>query len=78
MSFFLIVLEVLMLIRAVLSWFPVDDDAPLVNFVYAMTEPVILPVRIILERFDAVRNLPIDLPFFVAFIILSCVQMMLS
>lgn len=70
-------LEVLMFIRAVLSWLPVDDDSPVVNFVYMMTEPIIAPVRILLERFDFVRRMPIDLSFFVAFILLSTVQMFL-
>lgn len=76
-SFFLMALEVMMFIRAVLSWLPIDDDAPVVSFVYAMTEPVIVPVRILLERSETVRNLPIDLPFFVAFLLLSVVQMLL-
>lgn len=76
-SFFLMALEVLMFIRAVLSWLPVDDDSPVVNFVYMMTEPIIAPVRILLERFDFVRRMPIDLSFFVAFILLSTVQMFL-
>lgn len=70
-------LEVMMFIRAVLSWLPVDDDSPVVNFVYMMTEPIIAPVRILLERFDFVRRLPIDLSFFVAFILLSVVQTLL-
>lgn len=76
-SFFLMALEVMMFIRAVLSWLPVDDDSPVVNFVYMMTEPIIAPVRILLERFDFVRRLPIDLSFFVAFILLSVVQTLL-
>ncbi len=76
-SFFLMALEMMMFIRAVLSWLPIDDDSPVVSFVYAMTEPVIAPVRILLERSETVRSLPIDLSFFVAFILLSVVQMLL-
>ncbi len=76
-SFFLMALEMMMFIRAVLSWLPIDDDSPVVSFVYTMTEPVIVPVRILLERSETVRSLPIDLSFFVAFILLSVVQMLL-
>ncbi len=76
-SFFLMALEVMMFIRVILSWMPVDDDSPIVRFIYTMTEPVIAPVRIILERSETVRSLPIDLSFFVAFLLLSVVQMIL-
>lgn len=76
-SFFLTVLEVMMFIRAFLSWLPVDDDSPIVRFVYTMTEPIIIPVRVLLERSETVRSLPIDLSFFVAFLLLSAVQMLL-
>lgn len=68
----------MMMLRAILSWLPIDEDSPLVNFLYAMTEPVIMPVRMLLERFEALNELPIDISFIVAFMILSIVQMLLS
>lgn len=71
---FLAVLEMLMIVRMLLSWMPVDDDSPVANFVFAMTEPLILPVRIVLERSAAVQALPIDLSFFVAFVLLGIIQ----
>ena len=67
------VLEMLMIVRMLLSWMPV----PLLNFVYAMTEPLILPVRIVLERSQTVQALPIDLSFFVSFLLLGIIQMAL-
>lgn len=73
-SLFLMVLEMLMIVRMLLSWFPVDDDSPILNFVFAMTEPLILPVRIVLERSSTVQALPIDLSFFVAFLLLGIIQ----
>lgn len=73
-SLFLMVLEMLMIVRMLLSWFPIDDNSPILNFVYAMTEPLILPVRIVLERSEAVQALPIDLSFFVAFLLLGIIQ----
>ena len=76
-SMFLSILHVLMLIRAVISWLPVDDASPFASFVYAMTEPIIIPVRALLERSETVRALPIDISFFIALILLSFVQMML-
>lgn len=72
---FLTAIEALMLIRAILSWLPVDEESTLANFVYMMTEPIVMPVRLVLERFDSIRTMPIDIPFFVAFLLLSAIQM---
>ncbi len=71
------VLEMLMIVRMLLSWMPVDDDSPILNFVYAMTEPLILPVRLVLERSETVQALPIDLSFFISFLLLGIIQMAL-
>ena len=76
-SLFLSVLQFLMMIRAVLSWLPIDEDSPISNFVYSMTEPVIIPIRMLLERSDKMRSMPIDISFIIAFVLLSVVQMML-
>ncbi len=74
---FLTAIEALMLIRAILSWLPVDEDSPLGYFVYMMTEPIVMPVRMVLERFDSIKSMPIDISFFVSFLLLSAIQMAL-
>lgn len=74
---FLSILQILMLVRAILSWLPVDDEMGFANFVYAMTEPVVYPIRLLLERFDFISSVPIDIPFFAAMILISFVQMLL-
>ncbi len=76
-SVFLLILHGLMLMRAVLSWLPVDDEIGAVNFVYSITEPVILPFRLVLERSEFVASLPIDIPFYAAFLSIGIVQMLL-
>ncbi len=60
-----------MFLRAILSWLPLDDGNPVEDFLYAVTEPLIYPVRCVLERFDFVAEFPIDIPFFVTMVILS-------
>ena len=47
--FIVIALEVMMLARAVVSWLPVDEDHPIINFLYTVTEPVIMPVYLVVE-----------------------------
>ncbi len=76
-SLLLSALQLFMLVRAVLSWFPVDEDGPLFNFVYLVTEPVIVPIRAIVERFPSLRDLPLDLPLFFAMILLIILEALL-
>lgn len=71
-------LQLAMLVRAVLSWLPLSDDNKIEAFVYGITEPIIYPVRVILERFDGLANFPLDIPFFLTFIILSLLSSILS
>ena len=73
----LYVLQFLMLARAVLSWFPIDEDSYLVRFVTMLTEPVVLPIRLIFENFDGLNDFPIDISYITAFVILSAVQLLL-
>ena len=64
-------LEICMLIRAVLSWFPVRDDNPILTFVHMVTEPIVAPIRMLFDRMGWFRNMPIDISFFVAYLLLS-------
>ena len=67
----LIAIQLLMLARAILSWLPLDEDNPVEDFLYALTEPVIAPVRALIECFGWFEGLPLDMSFFITFILLS-------
>ena len=54
-----------MLLRAILSWLPIDDDNPLLLAVCMVTEPLVHPVRLFLGHFEAIRRSPIDISFLV-------------
>ncbi len=71
------VLQFLLIARAVLSWLPTDGESRLVGFVTMLTEPVVLPVRLLLEKSEALAGLPIDISCLTSFMILSTVQIML-
>ncbi|MGN1409170.1 MAG: YggT family protein [Eubacteriales bacterium] len=73
----LIVLELLMMARAIVSWLPIDEDNPVVNFLYTVTEPVIMPVRSVIDYFGWFQGMPIDMSFFITFILLSILEMIL-
>ncbi len=70
-------IQFLMFGRAILSWIPMDDDNPIENFLYAVTEPVIMPVRSVIERFGWFEGMPIDMSFFITFLLLSVLEMVL-
>ncbi len=65
------ILELLILVRAITSWFPLDDDSPLLNFLYLATEPILAPIRALLELIPFMRNLPIDASTLVAYLLLT-------
>lgn len=71
-------IQLMMFVRAILSWFPGADDSSISEFLYNVTEPVIMPARNLLERIPSLRNFPIDISFLVTFILLSIVQTILG
>jgi uncharacterized protein YggT (Ycf19 family) len=71
------VFQLAMLIRAIMSWFPGDSNKFEV-FLYAITEPLILPVRKLFERLNWFQELPIDVSFFVTYLLLSIVLVLLA
>ena len=66
-----------MLIRAIMSWFPGDSNKFEI-FLYAITEPLILPVRKLFERLNWFQELPIDVSFFVTYLLLSLLLVLLA
>ncbi len=74
----LAVINVCMLIRAVLSWFPISDDNPILSFVCMVTEPIVAPIRKLFERMGWFRNSPLDFSFLVAYLLLSAVSTLLG
>ena len=74
LSFMLSALQYLMMARAIMSWFPVSEDNVILNFLYAVTEPVIMPVRMLLEKLGWFEGLPLDMFFFFTFILLSILR----
>lgn len=74
---FLSIEQLLFLARAILSWLFFAEDGALINFLYAMTEPLIMPIRALLNRFETIENLPIDISFLVTVMLMSVVQVLL-
>ena len=58
-------------LRAVLSWLPDSEDWAISDFVFAITEPFLLPVRNLLDRSSFFSGMPVDLSLFVVCVIIS-------
>ena len=73
---FLTAVQFAMLGRAILSWFPMNSNK-LTDFLYAVTEPFIYPVRMLFEKMRWFQGLPIDISFLVSYLLISIVLMLL-
>lgn len=72
--FLVVAMQFMMFARAIMSWIVMDEETPVTRFLNAVTDPVIVPVRMLLEKVEPIRNLPIDLSFFVSFLLLVILQ----
>lgn len=61
-------------LRAILSFFDPEESGFLAAVLFLLTEPAILPVRALLSRLHIGEDLPVDLSFFVTFMLLSVLQ----
>ena len=66
-----------MFARAVLSFIPIDSTGTFTAFLLMITEPVIFPVRWIFDKLGVGVGFPLDIPFFVTYIILSFISVLL-
>lgn len=65
--------QTLMLVRAILSWFPNVNGGKFSYFLYELTEPLIEPIRKILSKTNFAHSM-IDISFLITFLVLFLVQ----
>ena len=73
---FLTVIQLAMLVRAILSWFPMNGNR-FTDFLFAITEPFIYPVRMLFDKLNWFTGLPIDVSFLATYLIISVLLMIL-
>ena len=66
------VLWLAILVRVILSWFPVDQSNPIIRIVWEITEPVLAPIRRVIPRIGM-----FDLSPLAAFLVISFLQQQL-
>ena len=80
-QFILIFLDVIsfaFLARALSSLFDPMGESRISAFLYALTEPIIMPVRILCERMNWFQGIPIDVPFSLTLLLLLLAQILLT
>lgn len=72
---FIRILEFLIIANAFLSWLPLGYDNPIVNIVRRLTEPILGPVRKLMERsIFGKGNMMVDFSPIVAFMLLEAIN----
>ena len=75
-TIFLTAVQLAMLVRAILSWFPSSPEK-LADFLHAITEPFIYPIRMLFDRTGWMSGLPIDIPFLITYVLISVILLIL-
>ena len=70
-------IQTAMLIRAVLSWFMLDSNR-FVDFLHAVTEPFVYPIRRLLQKMNWLQGTPIDFSFMLTYLIISVLTIFLG
>ena len=63
-----------MFARALLSFFELNPENKLVKLLYAMTEPAVMPIRKLLYKKNWFADMPIDMSFTFAFLLISVLR----
>ncbi len=70
-------LSFFLLLRVLFSFFFFEEESRPMMFLVAATEPFIIPFRILFDRCGWFQNLPIDVPFLAASIVICIVSSIL-
>ncbi len=77
-NFLVTALQIMMILRAVSSWLPFDEENVFINFIYTATEPLVAPVRNIMNKSKYFASSMFDFSFIVSYILLSFVSLLLE
>lgn len=76
-SMLISVLELCFFLHAILSWF-VDEGNVVYRFTALVVEPVVRPVRLLLYKLNWFQDMPIDMSYLMAFLLVSIVGLFLA
>jgi uncharacterized protein YggT (Ycf19 family) len=71
-------LDLAMFLRAIMSWIDPMGESGFRNFLVALTEPVILPFRVLCAKMHWFEGTPLDVPFLMTVLVLMILQSILT
>ena len=71
---FLLVISFAMLLRVLLQFFVDITTNKVYALCTALTEPFIIPFRLLFAKLNIAQNTPLDVPFLVAYVTLSLIS----
>ncbi len=74
---FLRIFELLFIVRVIISWIPSAQMSSFGSFIYSITEPVLAPIRAVLHKIPALRDLPLDFSVLVAYLLVDVLRMII-
>ncbi|MCX7923241.1 MAG: YggT family protein [Clostridia bacterium] len=73
-STLLTVLEWAIFLRVIISWLPIPRDNQFIRILYQFTEPILGPIRSIINRSSLGRGMMIDFSPIIAFLLIGVLQ----
>lgn len=68
------IMEYAILGRVIVSWLPISRDNQFIHLLYQLTEPILAPIRRLIERSAVGRNIMIDFSPLIAFLLIGLMR----
>lgn len=72
------IIEYAILARVIISWLPIPRDNQFIGLLYQITEPILAPIRGIIEKSSMGKNMMIDFSPIIAFLLIGVVRNLLT
>lgn len=72
------IIQIMLFLRAILSWFMQEEESGFMFVLVGLTEPILMPFRALLQRSETMRSIPIDFSLTFAMIAVILLQTMLE
>ena len=69
------VIEILIFVRVIISWLPISRDNPLIQILYQLTEPILGPIRAIIQKSAIGGGMMFDFSAIIALILIRLIRM---
>lgn len=73
----LTVIELLIFVRVIVSWLPISRANQLISVLYQLTEPILAPIRSIIQKSALGANMMFDFSPIVAWLLIRVIRMLI-